>query len=231
MTPQVTRNLLIINTIVFLFMAVSASLNAKLFSYGGLHYFAASRFNVVQMLSYMFIHGSFTHLLFNMFTLFMFGGIIERVLGSGRFLFYYLSCGLGAAIIQELSWFWTIDSILGSMYNVPAHDVRELILTGRLADLPLALNSLVTVGASGAIYGILLAFAMLFPNMRMSVYFLPIFVKAKWMVLAFCVIELLIGMSNAHDGIAHFAHLGGMLFGLVLIFYWKKKHIINGPYY
>lgn len=232
--PPVTKNLIIINVIVWAFMYLAPhSLTLRVMQYGALHYVEAPHFNVVQFFTYMFMHSTqgLTHILFNMFALFMFGVWIERAVGSSKFLFYYLSCGIGAALVQELAWYGTIDSIIGSLYGVPTQQVPALEAMGRLNDFKGALDMLQTVGASGAIYGVLLAFGMLFPNQRLSIMFLPIFVKAKWMVIGYGVLELLIGMSQANDRVAHFAHLGGMVFGFLIILYWKKKKVINGPFY
>lgn len=238
--PPVTKNLIIINFIIWLFMMVAGS-KINLVTIGGLHYFKASDFNPVQLLTYMFLHATynpdntinFAHILFNMFTLFMFGVTLERVLGSARFLFYYISCGIGAALVQEAVWALTWENMfvkaLANQYGVDFATARILIdqavATGR--DLPF-LNSLVTVGASGAIYGVLLAFGMLFPNMPLFIMFIPVPIKAKWMVIGYGVIELLIGLSNASDGVAHFAHLGGMIFGFIMILIWKRQGVIHG---
>lgn len=233
MLPVVTKNLIIINLIIWVFMFFFKGVGATLMKYGALHYYEAPSFNAFQFVSYMFMHDTrgLAHILFNMFALFMFGNMAERVLGSGRFLFYYLTCGIGAGLIQEFAWSLSIDSLLAGLYGVDSSQIPELIARGRLSDLPIAYNMLQTVGASGAIYGVLLCFGMLFPNMRMSIMFLPVFVKAKWVVIGYGVIELLIGLSNANDGVAHFAHLGGMIFGLLMMLYWKKKGVVNGPYY
>lgn len=234
--PPVTKNLIIINFIVWLAMMVlPARLGVDIISLGGLHYFGASDFNPVQLFTYMFMHStrSFAHILFNMFTLFMFGVVLERVLGSGRFLFYYISCGVGAALVQEGVWALTWEGFftkeLANLNNVDFGTmhaaIQQAIDMGQ--DLPF-LNSLVTIGASGAIFGILLAFGMLFPNRPMYIMFIPVPVKAKWMVLGYGALELLIGLSEASDGVAHFAHLGGMIFGFLIMLYWKRKGIVHG---
>ncbi len=234
--PPVTKNLIIINFIVWLAMMVlPARLGVDIIGLGGLHYFGASDFNPVQLFTYMFMHStrSFAHILFNMFTLFMFGVVLERVLGSGRFLFYYISCGVGAALVQEGVWALTWEGFftkeLANLNNVDFGTmhaaIQQAIDMGQ--DLPF-LNSLVTIGASGAIFGILLAFGMLFPNRPMYIMFIPVPVKAKWMVLGYGALELLIGLSEASDGVAHFAHLGGMIFGFLIMLYWKRKGIVHG---
>lgn len=231
--PPVTKNLIIINLIIWAFTFFSPAIAAKLFRYGALHYITASDFNVAQLFTYMFLHDThnLSHIFFNMFGLFMFGRTVEMVMGGKRFLFFYFTCGIGAALIQELTWYFTLDSIVGSMYGVSASQVPELLEAGLLLDFDSALNMLQTVGASGSIYGILLAFGMLFPNMPLYIMFIPMPVKAKWVVAGYGAIELLVGMTKATDGVAHFAHLGGMLFGVLLILYWRKKGVINGPLY
>ncbi len=234
--PPVTKNLIIINFIIWLAMMVLPSrLGIDIVAYAGLHYIKASDFNPAQLFTYMFMHSTrdFAHILFNMFTLFMFGITLERVLGSARFLFYYIACGIGAALIQEVVWAMTWESIfvpmLANINHVDFPEMREAIdqAVAMGQDLPF-LNSLVTIGASGAIYGVLLAFGMLFPNRPLYMMFIPVPIKAKWMVIGYGVIELLIGLSQATDGVAHFAHLGGMIFGFLMIYYWKKKGTVHG---
>lgn len=234
--PPVTKNLIIINLIIWLAMFVlPARLGIDIERYGALHYVQATYFNPAQLLTYMFMHDShnLAHILFNMFTLFMFGVTLERTLGSKRFLFFYISCGVGAAIVQELVWAVTWPGIFAKVL-APLNGVSVTEMTQYLkesADEPqvkMMLNQLATIGASGAIYGVLLAFAMLFPNVPLYFMFVPVPIKAKWMVLGYGVIELLIGMSQANDGVAHFAHLGGMIFGFIIIWYWKKKGSIGG---
>ena len=235
--PPVTKSLIIINFIIWLAMMISPRLNIILTDYCALHFYKASDFNVAQLFTYMFMHSTrdFAHILFNMFTLFMFGVTLERVLRSERFLFYYISCGIGAALVQEIVWGLTWKEIfvpmLANMNGVSFDTIREVlneaVVSGQ--ELPF-LNSLLTVGASGAIYGVLLAFGMIFPNMPLYIMFIPVPIKAKWMVIGYGAIELLIGLSQATDGVAHFAHLGGMLFGFLMIFYWKKKGIFHAGY-
>lgn len=206
-----------------------------------LHYWDASKFNPMQLFTYMFMHSTanFGHLIFNMFSLWMFGTAIERALGGGRFLFYYVSCGIGAALVQELAWAWTwADSaariLAPSNPHLSVSQLSELLNNppaGLVNEVDVLKNSLITIGASGAIYGVLLAFGMLWPNQPLFLFFIPVPIKAKWMVLGFGVIEILMGLSDARglsDGIAHFAHLGGMIFGFIMIYYWKKKGLGNG---
>lgn len=244
--PPVTKNLIIINLIVWLAMFVlPGRLGAGLEQFGGLHYFKASDFNPLQLFTYMFMHstGGFAHIFFNMFSLWMFGMTLERTMGSGRFLFYYLSCGIGAALIQELTWALTWENTFvpliananGLDFPEARQTLHQMMATPQGdAMVSQMLNALVTIGASGAIYGILLAFGMLFPNAPLYLFFIPVPVKAKWMVAGMCAIELLIGLSEAAgrpDGVAHFAHLGGMIFGFLIIWYWKKKGTFGGGGY
>ncbi|MBO4995907.1 MAG: rhomboid family intramembrane serine protease [Muribaculaceae bacterium] len=237
--PPVTKSIIIINAIVWAVMMIMPQSAAEsIIDFGGLHYLKAPDFNPIQLFTYMFMHSTrdFAHILFNMFTLFMFGITLERVLGSERFLFYYISCGVGAALIQEAVWAVTWEDLfvkqIANFQNVDFDEVRQAIDSALAMgqELPF-LNNLITIGASGAIYGVLLAFGMIFPNRPLYLIFVPIPIKAKWMVLGYGVIELLIGLSEANDGVAHFAHLGGMIFGFIMIYIWKKKGIINGQYF
>ena len=235
--PTITKNLIIINFIVWLAtMVLSSRVGFDIEKFGALHYFEASDFNPVQLITYMFMHADFTHFFFNMFALFMFGTTIERTLGQTRFLFYYISCGLGAAIIQEITWYFTWESIftmpLANQNAISLEEMSQAIAQAQAMGLDLPfLNQLLTVGASGAVYGILLAFGMIFPNQPIYMMFIPVPIKAKYFVIGYGAIELLYGLSMANDGVAHFAHLGGMLFGLLMILYWKRKGIINGNYF
>ena len=213
--PPVVKHLLIINALLFLATFTLNRFNIDLSDYLGLHFFLASDFMPYQLFTYMFMHGNFEHLFFNMFALWMFGNTLENIWGSKRFLLFYIVCGLGAALCQEVVQF--IDFEIRT-------DWRGLaVLNDGMREV---LNTWNTVGASGAVYGLLLAFGMLFPNSRIYLYFLfPI--KAKWFVIAYAVIELLSGFFSSGN-VAHFAHLGGMLFGLILILIWKKKGKLYG---
>lgn len=233
--PPVTKNLIIINFIIWLAMALlPRTFGDWSMHYCALHYVIASDFNAAQLFTYMFLHGGFFHILFNMFTLFMFGDILEKVMGSARFLFFYVACGIGAAIIQEAVWAMTLPDMiyngLASLNHVPVGEIKTYLAAnpGIMAD---NYNVFSTIGASGAIYGVLMAFAMIFPNLPMYIYFIPIPVKAKWMVAGFVALELLLGMSSANDGVAHFAHLGGLLVGFIIVYIWKKRGVIHGSNY
>lgn len=231
--PPVTKNLIAVCVIVFV-AGLIPQLGNNLMKYCALHFYDASNFNIAQLVSYMFMHGNFMHLFFNMFTLFVFGITLESVMGSRRFLIYYMICGVGAALIQEAVWALTLtDIITEELAHLNQMSVEQMSQFMALNPGILAQNLDIfsTVGASGAVYGVLLAFGMLFPNRPLYLMFLPVPVKAKWMVVIWGGMELLLGMSSASDGIAHFAHLGGMLFGFMLIAYWKKKGTIRGDFY
>ena len=214
--PTVTKNLLIINVLMFLGTIVAQSYGIDLNNYLGLHFFLAGDFNAAQLITYMLMNGGFTHLFFNMFAVWMFGRILEQVWGPKRFLFYYLACGIGAGLIQELVQYIHYETVLSAYDSVN---------TGySIIPMEEYLNMMTTVGASGAVYAILLGFGMLFPNQPMFVFPLPFPIKAKYFVIGYALIELFSGLANnPGDNVAHFAHLGGMIFGFILIMYWKKR--------
>ncbi|MCR5242453.1 MAG: rhomboid family intramembrane serine protease [Prevotella sp.] len=209
--PTVTRNLLIINVLVFIFTLVIPSAT----SYLGLHFVLADNFRIWQLLTYMFVHGGFTHIFFNMFALWMFGRVMENVWGPRKFLYYYLVCGIGAGIMQELAQ-------LGTYYFEGLYAYEHVNTGTAIITTGEYLNLWNTVGASGAVYGILLAFGMTFPNERIFIFPIPVPIKAKWFVIGYAALELFSSVSSSMDGIAHLAHLGGMLFGLLLILYWRR---------
>ena len=221
--PTITKNLLIINVLMFVATFVFQRGGIDLNDVLGLHFFMASEFHLYQLLTYMFMHGGLQHIFFNMFALWMFGCVVENVWGPKKFLFYYISCGIGAGLIQELVQYISYFAIdgLGSYEYVS--------LNGASITVNDYLNQLTTVGASGAIYGILLAFGMLFPEERIFIFPLPVPIKAKWFILAYVAIELFSALGTSGDGVAHFAHLGGMLFGFLMIRYWQK-HPGGGGY-
>jgi len=213
--PIVTKNLLIINILVFIATYVVRGLNIDLNDILGLHFFLASDFRIWQFFTYMFMHGGFTHILMNMFMLWMFGMVVENVWGPKKFLFYYIVCGVGAGLCQELAQYGT--------YLVEGLAQYESVKIGTtVLPMNVYLNMMNTVGASGAIYGVLLAFGMLFPEERMFIIPIPVPIKAKWIVMGSIVVELFSAIGTSNDGVAHLAHLGGMLFGFILIRYWKK---------
>ena len=213
--PIVTKNLLIINVLVFLASMLVQIGGKSLAQWGGLHFFMASNFHLFQFVTYQFLHGGFTHLFCNMFALWMFGCVIENVWGPKKFLFYYLFCGIGAGLCQEVVQFAEFYFVALSQF--PQSTFSEVLTILGNSNL----NGSLTIGASGAVYGILLAFGMTFPNERIFIFPLPVPIKAKWFVCIYAAIELFSAYSSARDGVAHVAHLGGMLFGLLLILYWR----------
>ncbi|MDE6367536.1 MAG: rhomboid family intramembrane serine protease, partial [Muribaculaceae bacterium] len=237
--PPVTLNLLIINVLIWLLCSLAPSAGMSLDRLCGLHYFLSPDFKFWQPLTYMFMHANFSHLFFNMFGVIMFGSIIERVFGSARYLLFYLTVGVGAAFIQEAVyavWIGNLASSLPDNISLDSIANGTLLLTqGMPQDTIMSLYRLInipTVGASGALYGVLLAFAMTFPNMPLYIMFIPVPIKAKWMVLGYGILELFLGMTGLQQGVAHFAHLGGMIVALALILYWRKRGEINrGPLY
>lgn len=221
--PTVTRNLLIINVVVFLATYVLAPMGVDLNSLLGLHFFLAPDFHVHQLFTYMFAHGGWSHIFFNMFALWMFGCIVERTWGPRKFLFYYIVCGIGAGLFQELAQF-------GEFYMLAKDQVVDFNLSKTIVvahNSSAVLNMWTTVGASGAIYGILLAFGMLYPEERIFIFPLPVPIKAKWFVVGYAAIELFMAFSTTSDGVAHLAHLGGMVFGFFLIRYWRRHPDIS----
>ena len=210
-----TKNLLVVNVLAFIATFVFERSGIDLTRLLGLHFFLASEFHIYQFITYMFLHGGFTHILFNMFALWMFGSVIERVWGSKKFLFYYICCGVGAGFTQEL-----VQYITYSMEDIAAY--QYVNAGGVQMSTDAYINLWTTIGASGAVYGILLAFGMIFPNERLFIIPFPFPIKAKWLILGYIAIELFSAMSGPGDGVAHMAHLGGMLFGFLLIRYWQK---------
>ena len=212
--PTITKNLLIINVLMFLATWVFGLKGIELSDYLGLHFFMAGDFRIYQFITYMFMHGGFQHIFFNMFALWMFGVVVENTWGPKKFLFYYIVCGIGAGLVQEL--------VQYSNYVIEGMASFQTVNTGD-AVLPMDqyLNLWNTVGASGAVYGILLAFGMLYPEQRIFNFPLPVPIKAKWFVMIYVAIELFSALGTRGDGIAHFAHLGGMFFGWLIIKYWK----------
>ena len=222
--PEVIKNLLIINGLLFFATISLENYGINLTQIFGLHQLQSSNFMPHQLITHFFMHGNFSHLFFNMFALWMFGKTLEKIWGAKRFLIYYLITAIGAAILhlivsqyQILYLSNNIPEILDlakqGLYNVGNSDSLKLT---QLVNTP-------TVGASGAVFGILLAFGMLFPNTLLYIYFaLPI--KAKYFVILYGILELYLGLSNnPADNVAHFAHLGGMIFGFFLIKYWQNN--------
>lgn len=257
-----TKNLLIINLIIFAVMALSPLMDAKMQTYAALHYFSSPGFRPWQLISYMFVHANFMHLFMNMLALYFFGPLIERTMGRDRFLLFYITCGVGAALLQEgvfaimLSRYtslygseavnWMIDRSWAMFqynnFDLTPEQVTQGLKYGALtvgaagAELSPGMLNVIQIanqavmGASGAIFGILGATAMLYPNMRVYLYF-AIPVKMKWLAIGYAVIELLQGVGNYAADVAHYAHIGGMAVGVLMVLYWKKKGVFNNTWF
>jgi len=227
-TPPVTKNLIIINVVMLVLSMLLQRMNVNLNGLLGMFYFQSPMFQPWQIVTHMFMHGGPGHIFFNMYALWIFGKTLESVWGSKRFLIYYLATGLGAAFFHQLVNYiqfapdiaalkaaYSVNSINKTLLNEILQPGNPFYQIGRELLRP-------TVGASGAVYGVLLAFGMLFPNTPLYLMFIPIPIKAKWLVIGFGALELFLGLSNSGGNIAHFAHLGGMIFGFFLIRYWNK---------
>lgn len=231
--PPVVKNLIIINAIMLLTTYVlSSTMGIDLNRILGLYYFGSPSFKPLQLITHIFMHGGITHLFFNMFALFMFGRVLEQVWGSKRFFIYYFFTGLGAAVLHSFVNYIEVRSIMSSLLPEQIALVKSegtaIFMQGKnyahegMAALN-ALYNIPTVGASGAVFGVLLAFGMYFPNTQLMLLFPPIPIKAKYFVIGYGLIELYLGFTQANSNVAHFAHLGGMLFGFILIKIWAKQ--------
>ena len=211
--PPVTKNLIIINVVVFVFTMLNRNF---MFGNFALYYPTSPFFHWWQVITHMFMHDGIWHIFFNMYTLFIFGSVVERIIGSKKFLLFYFICGLGAVALHLGVQYLQMQSYMQGAA------LGNLVALQHIQDIKMTR----TVGASGAIYGVLMGYAMLFPQSRMTLLFPPITLSAKWMVLAFVAIELLTGITGTAAGIAHFAHLGGMLIGWLIILQWRKRGIL-----
>lgn len=239
--PPVTKNLIIINFIVWAVEMIFPDFSHTIVNKLGLHFVDSSLFNPIQVITYMFVHspGSIAHIFFNMFTLFMFGPMLERVWGSKRFFLFYFICGVGAALVQEAVWALTwkhdyisaIAPLNGMTFDSMKAAVDAAVAQGDaniLSAMAQMRNSMVTIGASGAIFGLLLGFAFVFPDVPLYLFFIPIPIKAKYMVMGYAVLEFFFGVSGTLGTVAHFAHLGGMLFALIPLYIWYKNGTLRG---
>lgn len=217
--PTITKNLLIINVLMFFATWVFGRRGVDLNELLGLHFFLASDFGLYQLFTYMFMHAGFMHIFLNMLMLWMFGCVVENVWGPRKFLFYYIACGVGAGVLQMVAQFGEFYFLAAD--QIPGFGIGNVMEVARNSQP--VLNLWTTVGASGAIYGVLLAFGMLFPEQRMFIFPLPVPIKAKWMVCISVAIELLSALGTSGSNVAHFAHLGGMLFGYIMIRYWRNN--------
>jgi membrane associated rhomboid family serine protease len=224
--PVVTKNIIIINVILFLFTQILASANGiSLTDYFGLHYYLAPAFKPHQFITYIFMHGSVSHLLFNMIGVYVFGQVLEQVWGPKRYLIFYVLTGLGAALAQYIIMHFEISSLLTSVNSQIENsfntEERTYFMNQKFEFIE-SLNYHVIVGASGSLFGLLGAFGLLFPNRQLYLYFLfP--VKAKWLVIAYGAFEIFSGLrNNPGDNVAHFAHIGGLVVGLIIVLIWRK---------
>ena len=236
---ETVKHLLIINLI---FFVASISLGDLVYDLFALHYPSNSKFKIWQLLTHMFMHGDIGHIFFNMFGLYMFGTPIEQMWGRKKFIFFYLSTGFGAAAFQLLLYYFQINQV-SNVLLAEGLTVNQITAFFQTSDLPydiverigrekllsgLSAFNGVMVGASGALYGILVAFAFLFPNARLMLLFPPIPVKAKILVPVLILSDLFFGFTSYSIGpIAHFAHVGGAITGLVMLWYWKKNQFNN----
>ncbi|MDX1284267.1 MAG: rhomboid family intramembrane serine protease [Draconibacterium sp.] len=229
--PPVVKNLILANVLIFLITMVLEKSGTDIYGFLGLHFPLSEKFRLHQIFTHMFMHGNITHIFFNMFALYMFGRVLESVWGPKRFLTFYLVTGLGAAFLHSVVNYFEYASVTSKMQPEQIEYVKEvgyqIWSEGKNFTDPLSrkLNEILnipTVGASGAVFGILLGFGMLFPNTQLMLLFPPIPIKAKYFVIGYGVLELYLGFSQPGSNVAHFAHLGGMLFGYFMIKYWNK---------
>lgn len=235
---ETIKVLIVINVLFFIGTQITGDLTYKLFA---LYYFENPNFQYWQPLSHMFMHGSFFHILFNMYALWAFGSPLEMRWGQKKFLFFYFSAGIGAFLIHTLVNFYHVHTGMEALLSagLDQSQILEILNTGKYNTQILNAVSADTiqatydafntpaVGASGAIYGILVAFGMMFPNVELMLMFLPVPIKAKYFIPAIILLDLVLGISGAPTGTAHFAHIGGALFGFIMAWYWKKNSFDN----
>tara|TARA_B110000503_G_scaffold130636_1_gene204252 strand:- start:679 stop:1428 length:750 start_codon:yes stop_codon:yes gene_type:complete len=238
--PPITKNLLIINVLFYIVSLYFLKTGTNLTSILGAHYFGSAIFEPYQIITHMFMHdlNSFMHILFNMLLLVMFGGHLERVWGSKRYFIFYIACGLGAFVLYNSIGAWQImelkNQLITEGYNmadldfkIADKDFNQIELLSNQSEkiiqsyVDLTYSSL--VGASGAIFGLLAGFALLFPNTELMLIFPPIPVKAKYLIGGYLAFEIYNSVFNSGDTIAHLAHVGGAIVGAIFIFIWKKK--------
>ena len=211
--PTAVKNIIIINALIMVMTSLNRTFMYETFA---LFYPTSPFFHWWQPVTHMFMHGGFWHLFFNMYTLYIFGTVLERVWGTKKFLVFYFVTGIGASLIHTaVEWIQ-----MQSWLSAAAEGSQSALMSIH------TMKMTPTVGASGAIYGVLMGYAMLYPDSVLTLIFPPISLKAKWFVLIFAGIELLTGVTGTGGGIAHFAHLGGLIFGFALIWYWKKNRTL-----
>ncbi len=229
--PPVIKNLLIINFLMFMGTTVFAGMGFNFVKWFALYFPASPNFMPHQLVTHMFMHGDFGHVFFNMFALWIFGTALENMWGSKRFLIFYIVTGLGASVVHmgvhAIQYYDAINHLSPELMSLVEKEGYGVMMSGQAykneyLNIYNQMLNVPTLGASGAVFGILLAFGMTFPNQYIYLYFLlPI--KAKWFVIIYGALELYNGIMYTNDGVAHFAHLGGMLFGFFLIKYWNKN--------
>lgn len=232
--PPAVKNIIIINALIMLMISLKETF---MFEHFALYFPASPFFRIWQPFTYMFMHGGFGHLFFNMYSLFIFGSVLERVWGTKKFLLFYFVTGIGAALVHAgVQWVQYSNALasFGMSFgeaSALAEGVASSIQAGadRVPVWSVALFT-PTVGASGAIYGVLMGYAMLYPDSILTLLIPPVSLKAKWFVLIFAAIELALGIFGTRAGIAHFAHLGGLIFGFILIMFWKKRRTLYSRY-
>jgi len=231
---ETIKTLIIVNVIFFIGSSFLGDVAYKLFA---LFFYENPNFRFWQPLSHMFMHGGIMHILFNMYALWAFGSPLEQIWGRKKFLFFYFSAGLGAALIHTAANYYQVNSATDVLLNagMSSTEITNMLVTGQYNSgvlssvsteiIQSAYNSFNTpaVGASGAIYGILVAFGMMFPNAELMLIFFPVPIKAKYFIPLLLIGDLFFGISGAATGVAHFAHIGGALFGFIMAYYWKKN--------
>jgi len=242
--PQVTKNLLILNVLCFLATLIFTSKGIDVTSLLGGHYINSPHFSPYQVITYMFMHSihDFTHILFNMLILVMFGAHLERIWGAKRFFIFYFSCGVGAFLLYNSIGAWQLMELKNGLsalgYDIDTLDlkiargyIQEIRYTnpidGEMLQAYYNLSVSTMVGASGALFGIMAGFAMLFPNTELMLLFPPIPIKAKYLIGAYLLFEIYASLNSSGDSIAHLAHVGGALVGLGMVLYWKKTDRTN----
>ena len=214
--PPVCKNLLIINVIAFLATYVFRMRGIDLSDIFGLHFFASDNHYFWQYITYAFFHDNFSHLFFNLFAIWMFGYTLENIWGQKKFIIFCLVSCLGAALAQQITYYFMYSDLVNGVYSGVNIGNGITISTAEF------LNNLNTIGASGVVFGLLAAFGAMFPNSTIYLYFfIPL--KTKWFVIGYIVLELINGISTTSDGVAHFAHLGGAVAGLILLWFWKRQ--------
>ena len=211
--PTAIKHIIIINVLMMLLTLMRENFMYETFA---LFYPTSPFFHWWQPVTHTFMHGGFWHLFFNMYTLFIFGSVLERVWGTKKFLVFYFVTGLGAALVHTGVEWIQMQSLISKAAEGSSAAMASIH----------AMKMTPTVGASGAIYGVLMGYAMLYPDSVLTLIIPPISLKAKWFVLIFAAIELLTGVTGTGGGIAHFAHLGGLIFGFLLMWYWKKNNTL-----